>query len=91
MTIQAIQIGGNRGKRKPSPKLKPCPFCGGKATFVIKKPKPNDPVENLLFPDGCFRVACRNAGCWNSGPLPNNWYGVKEEAAEVWNRRPAND
>ena len=71
----------------PRIELKPCPFCGGPGSFENRKPDKNDPMEKMLFPKGVFRATCRNSGCWNKGPLPNNWFGRKEAAAEVWNRR----
>lgn len=67
------------------PKLKPCPFCGGVAKYVTNTPRKDGPIE-MLFRKA-YRVECGRAGCWNSGPLPNNWWGDKKTAAKVWNRR----
>lgn len=56
-------------------KLKPCPFCGGKAYVQIH-----------IF-DGVpetYGVLCANGKCYTSGW---QFYDTAEEAIEAWNRR----
>ena len=57
--------------------LKPCPFCGGKASLVYWEPV------------SC--VVCRKCGAM--GAIASDSYEVgdgKEKAAEAWNRRVDN-
>ena len=58
-------------------KLKPCPFCGGKAimeTFATARER-----------EARFRVKC--SVCW----CETNWDNFsQDEAAEAWNRRADN-
>lgn len=56
-------------------KLKPCPFCGGKAG-ISKMPPP------ILYK---YRIVCGNPTC-DLQP-GTNWKQTKQEAIEVWNRR----
>lgn len=60
------------------PVLKPCPFCGGKASLFS--------VEQ---PDGSttYEVDCENADCEVSACTA--MHDTPEEAAAVWNKRPA--
>lgn len=60
-----------------TPDLKPCPFCGGKASLFS--------VEQ---PDGSttYEVDCENAGCEVSACTA--MHDTPEEAAAVWNKRP---
>ena len=60
-----------------TPFLKPCPFCGGKASMFC--------VEQ---PDGTltYEVDCENKDCDVSACTM--LYPTKHEAADVWNRRP---
>lgn len=54
--------------------LKPCPFCGGKATFD-------------LILAGC-RPQCLECGVHLMlGDVGVGWYATEAEAAEDWNRR----
>lgn len=54
--------------------LKPCPFCGGKATFD-------------LILAGC-RPQCLVCGLHLMlGDVGVGWYATEDEAAEDWNRR----
>jgi Lar family restriction alleviation protein len=60
-----------------TPDLKPCPFCGGKASlFRFKQP------------DGSitYEVDCENDGCECSACTA--MHDTPEEAAAVWNKRP---
>lgn len=52
-------------------KLKPCPFCGGKAELLIV---PSDPSSKWV-------VVCKNK-CYNQFP-----HDSEEEAVEAWNNR----
>ena len=52
-------------------KLKPCPFCGGRAKFM----------ETRVFGRGKTRASC--ATCSTS----TTWLSGEDEAAKVWNRR----
>ncbi|MCD8372023.1 MAG: Lar family restriction alleviation protein [Clostridia bacterium] len=65
-------------------KLKPCPFCGGKA-FVLEHGK-----EDLF--DGWFTIGC--SGRFENGEFTHCQMKVatlarptKEQAIEVWNTR----
>lgn len=60
-------------------KLKPCPFCGGKAVMI------SEPITHDRF-----LVACKNRGDMCKCEPCTNWFATREEAAETWNRR-AND
>ena len=59
------------------PYLKPCPFCGGKASLFSCKQ-----------PDGSitYEVDCENDGCECSACTA--MHDTPEEAAAVWNKRP---
>ena len=56
------------------PKLKPCPFCGGKD------------VATMLCGDGYY-VVCysrnKGKGCGSS----TGWHETEQEAIEAWNKR----
>lgn len=54
-------------------KLKPCPFCGGKAEMLINKY--NDLRKEYL-------VACTKCD-----GMVERWRETEEEATEQWNRR----
>ncbi|MBP1589122.1 MAG: Lar family restriction alleviation protein [Kiritimatiellae bacterium] len=56
-------------------KLKPCPFCGGKA--VVARSDDEPPV----FFAGCDTLWCRGSA------VTLSHYRSPEEAAEAWNRR----
>lgn len=62
---------GKRGWKME--KLKPCPFCGGKAEMLINEY--NDSRKEYL-------VAC--AEC---DGMVERWRETEEEAVEQWNRR----
>lgn len=60
-----------------SPKLKPCPFCGGEAKYEISLPN---------WDDACnVRVKCNTEGCYAN--MLNGWQLNGEIAAEKWNKR----
>lgn len=79
-------------------KLLPCPFCGkGDAAKFLSAAEmimEIGPDIDLDVEDECvegFFVCCDGSnrgpgGCGSSGP----WGSTVEEAAEGWNRRPAN-
>jgi Lar family restriction alleviation protein len=56
-------------------KLKPCPFCGGKATL---KQTPHIPRGTDYTP------TCMNTNC--AGRISKKWMNIKD-AIEAWNRR----
>lgn len=57
--------------------LKPCPFCGGKATLHE-------------IADGQFYIDCAMQLGFCS-VMPSTWtYNTEEEAVEAWNRRVDN-
>ena len=64
------------GKRNNMPYLKPCPFCGGKASLF-----------SFEQPDGSitYEVDCENEGCEVSACTA--MHDTPEEAAAVWNKR----
>ena len=57
-------------------KLKPCPFCGGEAVMI------SEPITHDRF-----LVACKNRGDMCKCEPCTNWFAIREEAAEAWNRR----
>ena len=59
------------------PYLKPCPFCGGKASLFSCK-QPDDSIT--------YEVDCENDGCECSACTA--MHDTPEEAAAVWNKRP---
>ncbi len=68
--------GCEKGGTMKTPKLKPCPFCGGPGRmFFVKQP------------DGTitYEVDCENEGCEVSSCTL--LYETKEQAAAVWNKR----
>ncbi len=54
--------------------LKPCPFCGKKATLS----------KRLLVNDEYFTVRCEHDGCIF---VSTGMHPTKEGAIEAWNRR----
>jgi Lar family restriction alleviation protein len=62
-------------------KLKPCPFCGGKAELV----KSN---MTLTFADS-FCVRCDNLGCFIRPNTPHRL--SDEDAINIWNRRATDE
>jgi Lar family restriction alleviation protein len=57
----------------PSPELKPCPFCGGKAVCIDRTiPDKTKPRFSILC------ESCRAATCW---------IDTEENAIAAWNRR----
>ena len=57
-------------------KLKPCPFCGGKAE-----------VEYGASGYNVYQIGCQNGECFAYA----GWGDTPEEAAEAWNRRAKNN
>lgn len=62
--------------------LKPCPFCGSKATIIDVSSYRYDIQENKLFEVGCVNYQC-HAYIYEDTPR----YDTKEEAATLWNNR----
>ena len=56
--------------------LKPCPFCGGKAS-----------VFRVILEDGTprYEVDCENIDCEISACT--SLHATRQEAADVWNKR----
>lgn len=72
-------------------KLKPCPFCGGKAiTFHIPE---NDEKEMSLHPTwkwndpGMYVVGCSTEMCYGNIHHFCMIFLTEEDAVETWNRR----
>ena len=59
-------------------KLKPCPFCGGKAVLKIKG---FDIFNNAAF------VTCLSCGVSTRLIPQSSEYVASQEAAAIWNRR----
>lgn len=55
-------------------KLKPCPFCGGKALIIDV-----EPTEEIYYIGVCLNIEC--------GASIGIYSATREEAAEAWNRR----
>ncbi len=58
-------------------KLKPCPFCGGKAEMLI---------DEYSVSRKEYLVACTECD-----GMVERWRETKEEAVEQWNRRTSNE
>ena len=57
-------------------KLKPCPFCGGKAEVSYQ--------DDVFFRRRLYSVKCGEySDCMGS----MGWCNTEEEAVELWNRR----
>ena len=57
-------------------KLKPCPFCGGKAE-----------IQYGACDYNVYQAVCKGQNC----NAMNGWSDTPEEAAEQWNRRADTD
>ncbi len=60
-------------------KLKPCPFCGGKAEY-----------QQFANPKNSYKVACTVCRCQTYGydcPTEGTHTDNKSMQAEIWNRR----
>ena len=62
-------------------KLKPCPFCGGKA-------KISEMDMGDCNPKTYYSVSCGTEGCWVY-ENQDYWEDDTKEAADRWNTRPA--
>ena len=56
-----------------SERLKPCPFCGGRAEIISRNPLPNT----------VYAISCRMPGCMAF----TGWSRSLVEAISAWNRR----
>lgn len=62
--------------------LKPCPFCGGKATIFL--------IPQGLRNAGLYTVGCiEDHMCFGNLNHVSMIFVSKESAAETWNRRAA--
>ena len=60
-------------------KLKPCPFCGGKADFVF---------DAMMEPTGIYCSRCMMKAMYNIKVKKSDTFGkTMAEMAEKWNRR----
>lgn len=59
-------------------KLKPCPFCGGKAVFKD-------------IDSSCSYVRCEKCGATGKTVKISKKYSSDEKAIEAWNGRVTND
>lgn len=77
--------------------LKPCPFCGGAASFAISDDEGNDrdeAYESDPWSGLAFRIEhqyelnkeCPIAG-YRGEPLGVHLYDSREDAAAAWNKR----
>lgn len=66
-------------------KLKPCPFCGGKAKLFSAK-------ANTAGTRFVYWVECNLEGTLTCGCIPKTWQcDTAEEAVETWNKRTEAD
>ena len=65
-------------------KLKPCPFCGGKANFGTVKYQAKSDVVELNHQDVFHFVSCELCGSENKGLVG---YRDQESAQNHWNTR----
>lgn len=71
------------------PKLKPCPFCGGKRPRLCAGPRdPAEQVEDNVF------VECMRTRCGARGPVFTQWAEFQrpdpvQQAIDAWNKRAA--
>ena len=72
-SIQAVTLNLIDIRRMEMEKLKPCPFCGGKAEMLINEYE--DSRKEYL-------VACTECD-----GMVERWRKTEEEAVEQWNRR----
>lgn len=61
-------------------KLKPCPFCGGKANIIVVEPHKHFLAKFMPDYEGGAFVECSGCTCALSAES-------REEAIEAWNRR----
>ena len=82
-------------------KLKPCPFCGGKASISKSRNRNMNcngiPIKDIVFPDEFYFIGCETPGCIlfvdrenKAASLFFRFY-AKDEAIEKWNRRTNNE
>ena len=75
---QVIRAGGGLEEKTMSEKLKPCPFCGGKAH-----------IEDISEPDDMgpiWMILCKKCGASASFGM-DGCDATKVEAVDSWNRR----
>ena len=56
-------------------KLKPCPFCGGKAVFALGEKYRKEHIQESDW------IECSSCGAETA------YFDSRKEAAEAWNRR----
>lgn len=56
------------------PKLKPCPFCGGKAFLIKSKDFTGRSIYQVYCPATTVQAK-------------TTWFDTEKEAVEAWNRR----
>lgn len=65
------------------PKLKPCPFCGGKAELKKGIYNPHGVFGSRSEDKYCYRICCSNCLITQ----PKRRYFTYEEAVKDWNTR----
>jgi len=65
-------------------KLKPCPFCGGKAKFSTYD-------KGILDSASTIQVCCEQCNASSKLFVSNLYSCAAEDVAEVWNRRAENE
>lgn len=64
--------------------LKPCPFCGGEAEYVVRR-------DGMLIATLCpVAVKCKECGAVAAYVEASTEYCAKDKATELWNRRVEN-
>ncbi len=68
----------------PETKLKPCPFCGGKAKFQTVD-------KSMLYNRDLVWVFCSQCKAESNRFESNLYSSAVEDAAKAWNRRAENE
>lgn len=72
LTTLSLEVGSVKKPKRP--KLRPCPFCGGKGVLLSSYNR---------WPIEYFRVVCKQNGCGDT----HDFYTDRQKAIDAWNRR----